>query len=145
MEDIVFYIMDAGVFVMFAYMLWRSTTVVIESKIGNKWIIAGMFLLLGAVGFLNYRAPFTWIQLAFMILIAGMYMMLKSGLSNDGIIMAGSFLSFVKAGRITVYKKDHCISFDSRGRRVDLFFDEGQMEEVRSFLKEHSSAGVQTR
>ena len=78
MEDIVFYIMDAGVFVMFAYMLWRSTTVVIESKIGNKWIIAGMFLLLGAVGFLNYRAPFTWIQLAFMILIAGMYMMLKS-------------------------------------------------------------------
>ena len=101
MEDIVFYIMDAGVFVMFAYMLWRSSTVVIESKIGNKWIIAGMFLLLGAVGFLNYRAPFTWIQLAFMILIAGMYMMLKSGLSNDGIIMAGSFLSFVKAGKIT--------------------------------------------
>ena len=62
-----------------------------------------------------------------------------------GIAKASGTPNTVKAGKITVYKKDHCISFDSRGRRVDLFFDEGQMEEVRSFLKEHSSAGVQTR
>ena len=46
MEDIVFYIMDAGVFCLFIYMLWRSRSVVIESKVGNKWIVAGLFFLL---------------------------------------------------------------------------------------------------
>ena len=142
MNDIVFYMMDAGVFVMFAYMLWRSQSIVIPAKVSGRWLVAGMFLLLGAAGFLNYRTPFTWIQLAFMALIAGMYMMLKSGLSEDGIIMTGSFISYDKAGRITLYKKDHFISFHSRGNRVDLHFEEGQMDEVRAWLKKHASKGI---
>ena len=66
MEDIVFYIMDAGVFCLFIYMLWRSRSVVIESKVGNKWIVAGLFFLLGLVGFMNYRPFFTWFQMIFM-------------------------------------------------------------------------------
>lgn len=145
MDDLLFYIMDAGVFVMFAYMMWRSRQVVIESRIGNKWIVAGLFLLLGAVGFINYRPLFTWIQMIFMTVVAGMYMLLKSGLSEEGIIMVGSFISFAKAGKITLYRKDHCISFDSRGRRVDLFFAPEQMDEVREFLKKHSTGGLNNR
>ena len=145
MEDIVFYIMDAGVFCLFIYMLWRSRSVVIESKVGNKWIGAGLFFLLGLVGFMNYRPFFTWFQMIFMAVIAVMYMLLKSGLTETGIVMVGSFISFEKAGRITLYKKGHCISFDSRGRKVDLFFDEGQMEEVRSWLKKYCTSGINTR
>ncbi len=142
MNDIVFYMMDAGVFVMFAYMLWRSQSIVIHAKVTGRWLVAGMFLLLGAAGFVNYRAPFTLIQLAFMVLIAGMYMLLKSGLSEDGIIMTGSFISYEKAGRITIYKKGSFISFHSRGNRVDLQFEEGQMDEVRSWLKKHTAQGI---
>ena len=145
MEDIVFYIMDAGVLCLFIYMLWRSRSVVVESKVGNKWIVAGLFFLLGLVGFMNYRPFFTWFQMIFMAVIAVMYMLLKSGLTETGIVMVGSFISFEKAGRITLYKKDHCISFDSRGRKVDLFFDESQMEEVRSWLKKHCTSGINTR
>ncbi|MBE6127977.1 MAG: hypothetical protein E7185_01740 [Erysipelotrichaceae bacterium] len=145
MEDIVFYIMDAGVLCLFIYMLWRSRSVVIESKVGNKWIVAGLFFLLGLVGFMNYRPFFTWFQMIFMAVIAVMYMLLKSGLTETGIVMVGSFISFEKAGRITLYKKDRCISFDSRGRKVDLFFDEGQMEEVRSWLKKYCTSGINTR
>lgn len=145
MNDIVFYMMDAGVFVMFAYMLWRSQSIVIPAKVTGRWLVAGMFLLLGAAGFINYRAPFTLIQLGFMLLIAGMYMLLKSGLSEDGIIMTGSFISYEKAGRITLYKKDHSISFHSRGNRVDLYFEEDQWDEVRSWLKKHAAKGLENK
>ena len=35
--------------------------------------------------------------------------------------------------------------FGPESRKVDLFFDESQMEEVRSWLKEHCTSGLSTR
>ena len=141
-SEVVLYAMDIGVLALISYLFWRSRTVVIESKTGNKWIIALLLFSLGVAGFFNYRGAFTWIQLAFTSVSAGMYLMLKSGLAEKGIVMVGSFITYEKAGMVTIHKKEHYITFYSRGNRVALEFDESQMNDVTAWLKERCPKGL---
>ena len=138
MDDFVFYLLDGCVIGMFLYMTWRSHQVIVEAKTGNKWIVPAMFIGMGVLGFVNYTGVFNWIQLIVMISLGVMYFLFKSGLSEKGIIMAGSFISYEKAGKLTLSKKDNCLSFDSRGRRVDLYFTQENMDEARRFLNDRN-------
>ena len=139
-QNLILYVFDVVMLVAFARMLMVSNTVKIETKVGNKmkWMIPVLFLAIAMIGFVRYEAVFRIVQFIVPIILGVMYYFMKSGLSDEGIVMMGSLIKFHKAGQVMLSRSDNSIYFVRNKIQTALFFEEDQFNEVRNFLKEHS-------
>ena len=139
-QNLILYVFDVVMLVAFARMLLVSNTVKIETKVGNKmkWMIPVLFLAIAVIGFVRYEGVFRIVQFIVPIILGVMYYFMKSGLSDEGIVMMGSLIKFHKAGQVTLSRSDNSIYFMRNKIQTALFFEEDQFDEVRNFLKEHS-------
>ena len=139
-QNLILYVFDVVMLVAFARMLMVSNTVKIETKVGNKmkWIIPVLFLAIAMIGFIRYEGIFRIVQFIVPIILGVMYYFMKSGLSDEGIVMMGSLIKFHKAGQVMLSRSDNSIYFVRNKIQTALFFEEDQFDEVRNFLKEHS-------
>lgn len=139
-QNLILYVFDAVMLVAFARMLMVSNTVKIETKVGNKmkWMIPVLFIVIAIIGFVRYEGVFRIVQFIIPIILGMMYYFMKSGLSDEGIVMMGSLIKFHKAGQVTLSRSDNSIYFVRNKITTALFFEENQFDEVRNFLKEHS-------
>ena len=139
-QNLILYVFDVVMLVAFARMLMISNTVKIETKVGNKmkWIIPVLFLAIAMIGFIRYEGIFRIVQFIVPIILGVMYYFMKSGLSDEGIVMMGSLIKFHKAGQVMLSRSDNSIYFVRNKIQTALFFEEDQFDEVRNFLKEHS-------
>ena len=133
-QNLILYVFDVVMLVAFARMLMVSNTVKIETKVGNKmkWMIPVLFLAIAMIG------VFRIVQFIVPIILGVMYYFMKSGLSDEGIVMMGSLIKFHKAGQVMLSRSDNSIYFVRNKIQTALFFEEDQFNEVRNFLKEHS-------
>ena len=90
------------------------------------------------IGFVRYEGVFRIVQFIVPIILGVMYYFMKSGLSDEGIVMMGSLIKFHKAGQVMLSRSDNSIYFVRNKIQTALFFEEDQFDEVRNFLKEHS-------
>ena len=139
-QTLILYVFDIVMLVAFARMLVISNTVKIETKVGNKmkWMIPVLFLAIAVIGFVRYEGIFRIVQFVVPIILGIMYYFMKSGLSDEGIVMMGSLIKFHKAGQVTLSRSDNSIYFVKNKITTALFFEEEQFDEVRDFLKKHS-------
>ena len=139
-QNLILYVFDVVMLVAFARMLMISNTVKIETKVGNKmkWMIPVLFLAIAMIGFIRYEGIFRIVQFIVPIILGVMYYFMKSGLSDEGIVMMGSLIKFHKAGQVMLSRSDNSIYFVRNKIQTALFFEEDQFDEVRKFLKEHS-------
>lgn len=139
-QNLILYVFDVVMLVAFARMLLVSNTVKIETKVGNKmkWMIPVLFLAIAMIGFIRYEGVFRIVQFIVPIILGVMYYFMKSGLSDEGIVMMGSLIKFHKAGQVMLSRSDNSIYFVRNKIQTALFFEEDQFDEVRKFLKEHS-------
>ena len=139
-QTLILYIFDVVMLVAFARMLMVSNTVKIETKVGNKmkWMIPVLFLVIAVIGFVRYEGIFRIVQFIVPIILGIMYYFMKSGLSDEGIVMMGSLIKFHKAGQVKLSRSDNSIYFMKNKITTALFFEEDQFDEVRDFLKKHS-------
>ena len=139
-QNLILYVFDVVMLVAFARMLMVSNTVKIETKVGNKmkWMIPVLFLAIAMIGFVRYEGVFRIVQFIVPIILGVMYYFMKSGLSDEGIVMMGSLIKFHKAGQVMLSRSDNSIYFVRNKIQTALFFEEDQFDEVRKFLKEHS-------
>ena len=139
-QNLILYVFDVVMLVAFARMLMISNTVMIETKVGNKmkWMIPVLFLAIAIIGFIRYEGVFRIVQFIVPIILGVMYYFMKSGLSDEGIVMMGSLIKFHKAGQVMLSRSDNSIYFVRNKIQTALFFEEDQFDEVRNFLKEHS-------
>ena len=139
-QNLILYVFDVVMLVAFARMLMVSNTVKIETMVGNKmkWMIPVLFLAIAMFGFIRYEGVFRIVQFIVPIILGVMYYFMKSGLSDEGIVMMGSLIKFHKAGQVMLSRSDHSIYFVRNKIQTALFFEEDQFDEVRNFLKEHS-------
>jgi len=139
-QNLILYVFDVVMLVAFARMLLVSNTVKIETKVGNKmkWMIPVLFLAIAVIGFVRYEGVFRIVQFIVPIILGVMYYFMKSGLSDEGIVMMGSLIKFHKAGQVMLSRSDNSIYFVRNKIQTALFFEEDQFDEVRKFLKEHS-------
>lgn len=139
-QNLILYVFDVVMLVAFARMLMVSNTVKIETKVGNKmkWMIPVLFLAIAMIGFIRYEGVFRIVQFIVPIILGVMYYFMKSGLSDEGIVMMGSLIKFYKAGQVMLSRSDNSIYFVRNKIQTALFFEEDQFDEVRNFLKEHS-------
>ena len=139
-QNLILYVFDVVMLVAFARMLLVSNTVKIETKVGNKmkWMIPVLFLAIAMIGFIRYEGIFRIVQFIVPIILGVMYYFMKSGLSDEGIVMMGSLIKFHKAGQVMLSRSDNSIYFVRNKIQTALFFEEDQFDEVRKFLKEHS-------
>ena len=139
-QNLILYVFDVVMLVAFARMLLVSSTVKIETKVGNKmkWMIPVLFLAIAVIGFVRYEGVFRIVQFIVPIILGVMYYFMKSGLSDEGIVMMGSLIKFHKAGQVMLSRSDNSIYFVRNRIQTALFFEEDQFDEVRNFLKEHS-------
>ena len=139
-QNLILYVFDVVMLVAFARMLMVSNTVKIETKVGNKmkWMIPVLFLAIAIIGFVRYEGVFRIVQFIVPIILGVMYYFMKSGLSDEGIVMMGSLIKFHKAGQVMLSRSDNSIYFVRNKIQTALFFEEDQFDEVRKFLKEHS-------
>ena len=139
-QTLILYVFDIVMLVAFARMLVISNTVKIETKVGNKmkWMIPVLFIAIAVIGFVRYEGIFRIVQFVVPIILGIMYYFMKSGLSDEGIVMMGSLIKFHKAGQVTLSRSDNSIYFVKNKITTALFFEEEQFDEVRDFLKKHS-------
>ena len=139
-QNLILYVFDVVMLVAFARMLMVSNTVKIETKVGNKmkWMIPVLFLAIAMIGFVRYEGVFRIVQFIVPIILGVMYYFMKSGLSDEGIVMMGSLIKFHQAGQVMLSRSDNSIYFVRNKIQTALFFEEYQFDEVRNFLKEHS-------
>ena len=139
-QTLILYVFDIVMLVAFARMLVISNTVKIETKVGNKmkWMIPVLFIAIAVIGFVRYEGIFRIVQFIVPIILGIMYYFMKSGLSDEGIVMMGSLIKFHKAGQVTLSRSDNSIYFVKNKITTALFFEEEQFDEVRDFLKKHS-------
>ena len=139
-QTLILYVFDIVMLVAFARMLVISNTVKIETKVGNKmkWMIPVLFIAIAVIGFVRYEGIFRIVQFVVPIILGIMYYFMKSGLSDEGIVMMGSLIKFHKAGQVTLSRSDNSIYFVKNKITTALFFEEDQFDEVRDFLKKHS-------
>lgn len=139
-QNLILYVFDAVIFLVFIRMLMISNTVKIETKVGNKmkWLIPVFFFAVAVIGFVRYEGIFRIIQFIVPIVLGVMYYFMKSGLSDEGIVMMGNLTKFSKAGQVTLSRNDNSIYFKQNKMTSALFFEEDQFDDVRDFLKKHS-------
>ena len=139
-QNLILYVFDVVMLVAFARMLMISNTVKIETKVGNKmkWMIPVLFLAIAMIGFIRYEGIFRIVQFIVPIILGVMYYFMKSGLSDEGIVMMGLLIKFHKVGQVMLSRSDNSIYFVRNKIQTALFFEEDQFDEVRNFLKEHS-------
>ena len=139
-NDLIFYILDIVIIVMLMRWHGNCRKIRIETKIGAKWIIPAIFIVVAVVGFFKYQDDpyFRYIQTGALLLCAGLYYTMRSGLSDDGVVMMGALTKWEKAGSITLNKKESCIIFKLRGKTAALYFDPDQLNDVRNFLAQRS-------
>ena len=139
-NDLIFYILDVIIIVMLLRWHGNCRKIRIETKIGAKWIIPAIFIVVAVIGFFKYQDDpvFRYIQTGALLLCAGLYYTMRSGLSDDGVVMMGALTKWEKAGSITLNKKESCIIFKLRGKTAALYFDPDQLNDVRNFLAQRS-------
>lgn len=137
-NQIVFLVLDSVVFVMFVRMMIHSRQVEVEIKVGNRWAVFGLFVLLAIVGFGHNKGFFRYIQSGIVLVLGWMYMTMKSGLSPKGVVLMGSLISYEKIGQLTLSKKDSSLFFEHLRKTNALFFEPSQYEEFRAYLAKHS-------
>ena len=139
-NDLIFYILDIVIIVMLMRWHGNCRKIRIETKIGAKWIIPAIFIVVAVIGFFKYQDDpyFRYIQTGSLLLCAGLYYTMRSGLSDDGVVMMGALTKWEKAGSITLNKKESCIIFKLRGKTAALYFDPDQLNDVRNFLAQRS-------
>lgn len=138
-QNLILYVFDAVMLVAFARMLMVSNTVKIETKVGNKmkWMIPVLFIVIAIIGFVRYEGVFRIVQFIIPIILGIMYYFMKSGLSDEGIVMMGSLIKFHKAGQVTLSRSDNSIYFVRNKITTALFFEEDQFDEVRNLSLIH--------
>ena len=139
-NDLIFYILDLIIIVMLLRWHGNCRKIRIETKIGAKWIIPAIFIVVAVIGFFKYQDDpyFRYIQTGALLLCAVLYYTMRSGLSDDGVVMMGALTKWEKAGSITLNKKESCIIFKLRGKTAALYFDPDQLYDVRNFLAQRS-------
>lgn len=139
-NDLIFYILDVIIIGMLIYWHGNCRKIVIETKVGAKWLIPALFLVVAVIGFFKYQDDpvFRIVQSGALVLCAGLYYTVKSGLSEDGVVMMGALTKWEKAGSVTLNKKESCLIFRLRGKTAALYFDPDQLDEVRKFLAQRA-------
>ena len=90
------------------------------------------------IGFVRYEGIFRIVQFIVPIILGIMYYFMKSGLSDEGIVMMGSLIKFHKAGQVTLSRSDNSIYFMKNKITTALSSKKIRFDEVRDFLKKHS-------
>lgn len=139
-NDLIFYILDVVIIVMLVKWHINCRKIRVETKVGAKWLIPALFIVVAVIGFFKYEDDFVFriVQPAILVICAGLYYTVKSGLSDDGIIMMGALTKWEKAGSVTLNRKESCVIFKLRGKTAALYFDPDQLDDVRKFLAERA-------
>ena len=136
--DIILYILDVVIFIMLARMVMNSRKIVIETKVGQRWIVPLLFVVVAVIGINRYSGVFRIVQTIFLLLFAALYYNIRSGFADEGIVSMGTLIPYDKAGTVTLNKKNSCILYCYRGRDAAMFVDPDQIPEIREFLQKKS-------
>ena len=132
--DILFYLLDIWVAVMLFGWVRNSVKIRVSAKLGYRWLVPSLFIVVLIVGLFRYQGLFTIIQSVCLLVFAVLYWFVGSGLSDEGIVLNGVLTKWEDAGEVTVKKNDCCLIFRQKGRDTAMYFDADQLEVMRKFV-----------
>ena len=135
--DYIFCIVDVVIIFLLIFWVKNSRKVIVEAKTGSKLLFSVMFYFVAIMSFMQYSGFIKWFQTIALIVIGTLFYFVKSGVSEEGIIMTGVLTTWDDAKKVTVNYSDGCLSFDGRHRPVKLYFDKKQLNEVRDILNKN--------
>lgn len=135
--DYIFCVVDVVVIFLLIFWAKNSRKVIVEAKTGSKLLFSVMFYFVAIMSFMQYSGIIKWFQTIALIIIGTLFYFVKSGVSEEGIIMTGVLTTWDDAKKVTVNYLDGCLSFDGRHRPVKLYFDKKQLNEVRDILNKN--------
>ena len=137
--DWVILVMDLILMVHTCRMLVLSRKVVIESRAGSKWTMPVIYAVISLVSVFRFTGMMKYVQSILMLFLAVLSSFLKHGLAEDGIVRTGSFLTYEKAGTVTLSNNHSCIFFRAGHRDAMMTFEYDQLDEVRDYLRRRST------
>lgn len=134
LSDIIFCIADVAVEGLILYWAIRSRKVKVEAKSNSRLILSMMFLVVAVMSFNNYDGWLKWFQTISLVLIAFTFVFVKSGVSEDGIIVTGVEITWSQAGKVTLNNTENSVAFEKGNRPYRLYFKKEQMNDIREIL-----------
>ncbi len=135
--DYIFCAVDLVIIVLLIFWVNTSRKVIVEAKAGSKLVFSAMFYVVAVMSFFQYSGFLKYFQTISLIVIGTLFYFVKSGVSEEGIIMTGVLTTWNDAQKITVNYADGCMSFEGKHRPVKLYFDKKQLNEVRDILNKN--------
>lgn len=132
--NIIFSVIDVVIVILLVFWVKTSRKVIVEAKSGSKLIFSMMFYFVAIMSYFQYSGITKWIQTIALLVIGTLFYFVKSGVSEEGVIITGVLTTWNEAKEVTLNYADGCLSLQGRHRPVKLFFDKKQMNEVRNVV-----------
>lgn len=130
--------LDVMVFVLLSVLVKRSLSVEMEIRNPAKLLVPFAFLFLAVAEAVGGRGTMRIVQVMFLLVAAGMSLLLKSGFSPKGLVTSGSLVPYAKMKHMSLAKKDGTFSYTVRNT-VTIMIDPGKIDEVKDYLARHGA------
>lgn len=134
MVDLVLLAINIILLVYLVGMVKNSREVSVSGKLGNVWIIAGFFFLMGLMRLMQGINAFAIIQTVMIMAVGVIYSQMRSGMSEKGIVMLGVLYPWKKIVKVDVSPDEAAkeIRVDFQVKKVSrfIYFDLTQEEAV---------------
>ncbi|MBR2811739.1 MAG: hypothetical protein IKD69_10195 [Solobacterium sp.] len=137
MQEILQYLLDAAVAVLFLRMYLNSRKVEKELSHGSTLVVTVMLGALAALSFLHDTGFMKWFQPAFIIAMAVVYRMLKSGFSPEGIVSMGSLIPYGRITNISYSRKNSTIYFTRGKQKTGIYVKPEAFDDIRNYVESH--------
>lgn len=137
MGDILFCLMDAVIIALLIGWVKTSKKVIIEARASSKIIFTVMFCAVGVMSFFQYEGWIRYVQTCSLMCIGILFYFVKSGVSEEGMVVTGVLSTWSDIGKIDINQKDGCITFKGKHRTIHLFFNTSDLQAIRQIFKKH--------
>lgn len=136
-NDLLFCCMDVVMILLLASWVKTSKKVIIEARANSKIIFTLLFCAVGVMSFFQYEGWIRYVQTISLMTIGILFYFVKSGVSEEGMIVTGILSTWNAIGKININQNDGCISFKAKKRNIHLFFDKKDLQDIRKIFEKH--------
>ena len=122
----------------FTRMVIHSRKVSVKGKLGPTWIISVFFIFMGAIRLFQDHSLFSVIQTLMIVALGVLYSQMRSGFSEDGMVLSGNLYPWAKMTYAEVTDieetKELKVEFTVKNVNRFVYFSTDQREDVEAML-----------
>ena len=118
----------------FTRMAIHSRQVQVAGKLGPTWIITVFFVGIGIIRLFQNHSLFSIIQTVLIVLLGVLYSQMRSGFSDQGIVLLGNLYTWDRITQADVTDTEIKVEFTVKKVSRFVYFTTAQRDEIEAML-----------